>query len=49
MRRLKEVAEEYGIEVKYVDEDHTPKTCPICGAIENHGKNIEGIIEMLQT
>jgi len=33
---LKEVAEEYRIEVEYVDKDHKSKTCLICRAIENH-------------
>ena|GEM_PF-2275325 len=41
MRRLKEVSEEYGIEVEYVDEENTSKTCPICRAIDNH-KRIPG-------
>jgi transposase, IS605 OrfB family, central region len=36
LRRPKEVAEEYGIEVEYVDKDHTSRTRPICRATENH-------------
>ncbi|MEM4970261.1 MAG: zinc ribbon domain-containing protein, partial [Sulfolobales archaeon] len=29
LRRLREVAEEYGIEVEFVDEESASKTCPI--------------------
>ncbi|WP_342667088.1 zinc ribbon domain-containing protein [Thermococcus celericrescens] len=31
IKRLKEVAEEYGISVIVVDEAFTSKRCPVCG------------------
>ena len=43
--RLKEVGEEYGIEVEYVNEDHTSKTYPICRAIENHERIYRGLFK----
>ncbi|MEM1611401.1 MAG: zinc ribbon domain-containing protein [Sulfolobales archaeon] len=33
---MKEVAEEYGIEIEHVDEENTSRTCPICRTIEGH-------------
>jgi len=31
IKRIKEVAQEYGIKVKLVDEENTSKTCSLCG------------------
>ncbi|MEM4972034.1 MAG: transposase, partial [Sulfolobales archaeon] len=45
LRRLKEVAEEYGIEVEHVDEKDTSRTCPICRAIENHKRISRGLFK----
>jgi len=45
LRKLKEVAEEYGVVVEYVDEDHTSRTCPICRAIENHERIARGLFK----
>ncbi len=45
LRRLREVAEEYGVEVEYIDEENTSKTCPICGAIENHKRITRGLLK----
>ncbi|MEM1610312.1 MAG: transposase [Sulfolobales archaeon] len=45
LRRLKEVAEEYGIEVEHVDEKDTSRTCPICRAIENHERITRGLFK----
>jgi len=36
LRKSKEVAEEYGIEVEYIDMKNTSKKCLICGTIDNH-------------
>jgi len=49
LRRLKEVAEEYGIEVEYVDERDTSRTCPICRTHIGHKRISQGIAEVLQT
>ncbi len=45
LRRVKEVGEEYGIEVEYVDEKDTSRTCPICRAIENHERIYRGLLK----
>ena len=31
IKRIKDVADEYGIKVKLVDEENTSKTCSLCG------------------
>ncbi|MEM4970162.1 MAG: transposase [Sulfolobales archaeon] len=45
LRRLREVAEEYGIEVEHVDEENTSRTCPICRAIEDHKRISRGLFK----
>ncbi|MEM1611557.1 MAG: zinc ribbon domain-containing protein [Sulfolobales archaeon] len=45
LRRLREVAEEYGIEVEHVDEKDTSRTCPICRTIENHERITRGLFK----
>ncbi len=37
IKRLKEVAEEYGIQVLVVDEAFTSRTCPVCGKPPHEG------------
>ncbi|MEM4971063.1 MAG: transposase [Sulfolobales archaeon] len=45
LRRLRDVAEEYGIEVEHVDEENTSRTCPICRTIENHERISRGLFK----
>ncbi|MEM4969747.1 MAG: transposase [Sulfolobales archaeon] len=45
LRRLREVAEEYGIEIEHVDEKNTSRTCPICRSIENHERITRGLFK----
>ncbi|MEM4970670.1 MAG: transposase [Sulfolobales archaeon] len=45
LRRLRDVAEEYGIEVEHVDEENTSRTCPICRTIENHERISRGLLK----
>ncbi|MEL9908669.1 MAG: transposase [Desulfurococcus sp.] len=45
LRRLKEVAEEYGIEVEYVDERDTSRTCPICRTHIGHKRIVRGLLK----
>jgi putative transposase len=45
LRRLKEVAEGYGIEVECVDEDHTLRTCPIYRAIDSRKRITRGLLK----
>ncbi|MEM1610415.1 MAG: transposase [Sulfolobales archaeon] len=45
LRRLREVAEEYGIEIEHVDEKDTSRTCPICRTIENHERISRGLFK----
>jgi len=37
INRIKDVAEEYGIKVKLVDEENTSKTCSLCGKFTRTG------------
>ena len=45
LRRLREVAEEYGVEVKYVDEKDTSRTCPICRTYIGHKRIARGLLK----
>jgi len=45
IKRLKEVAEEYGIEVKVVDEVFTSQTCPLCGQRHPNGRIFRGLFK----
>jgi transposase len=39
IKRIKNVAQEYGIKVKLVDEENTSKTCSLCGEIHEERKD----------
>ncbi|ACJ16732.1 Hypothetical transposase [Thermococcus onnurineus NA1] len=43
IKRLKEVAEEYGILVEVVDEAFTSKTCPVCGKPHKGARFVRGL------
>ncbi|ALL00768.1 putative transposase [Pyrodictium delaneyi] len=43
LRRLKEVAWEYGIEVVEVDEAYTSQRCPLCGAVHPRARVHRGL------
>lgn len=45
LRRLREVAEEYGVEVEYVDERDTSRTCPICRTHIGHKRIARGLLK----
>ncbi|AEH24500.1 RNA-guided endonuclease InsQ/TnpB family protein [Pyrococcus yayanosii] len=45
IKRLKEVAEEYGIKVVIVDEAFTSKTCPLCGQRHPNGRFVRGLFK----
>ena len=45
LRRLREVAEEYGIEVEYTDEKDTSRTCPICRTHIGHKRIARGLLK----
>ena len=45
LRRLKEVAEEHGIEIEYVDEKDTSRTCPICRTHIGHKRVARGLLK----
>ncbi|ACS90930.1 MULTISPECIES: RNA-guided endonuclease TnpB family protein [Thermococcus] len=45
IKRLKEVAEEYGIQVLLVDEDFTSQTCPLCGQRHSNGRIFRGLFK----
>ncbi|WP_148882287.1 RNA-guided endonuclease InsQ/TnpB family protein [Thermococcus aciditolerans] len=45
IKRLKEVAEEYGIKVEVVDEAFTSQTCPLCGQRHVNGRIFRGLFE----
>lgn len=44
LRRLRDVAEEYGIEVEYVDERNTSRTCPMCRTHIGHKRIVRGLL-----
>ena len=43
VKRIREVAEEYGIRVEEVDESYTSKTCSICGTRHRNGRKQRGL------
>ncbi|WP_087036083.1 RNA-guided endonuclease InsQ/TnpB family protein [Thermococcus litoralis] len=43
IKRLKEVSEEYGIQVMVVDEAFTSKTCPVCGKPHKGARFVRGL------
>ena len=43
IKRLKEVAEEYGIKVELVDEAFTSQTCPLCGKPHKGARFVRGL------
>ncbi|BAD84487.1 probable transposase [Thermococcus kodakarensis KOD1] len=45
IKRLKEVAEEYGISVIVVDEAFTSKTCPVCGKPHEGARFVRGLFK----
>ncbi|NJE60770.1 RNA-guided endonuclease TnpB family protein [Thermococcus sp. 21S7] len=45
IKRLTEVAEEYGIEVVVVDEAFTSKVCPLCGQRHSNGRIFRGLFK----
>ncbi|USG99614.1 transposase [Thermococcus argininiproducens] len=45
IKRLKEVSEEYGIQVVLVDEAFTSQTCPLCGQRHPNGRFVRGLFK----
>ncbi len=45
IKRLKEVSEEYGVEVVVVDEAFTSKTCPVCGKPHYGARLVRGLFK----
>jgi len=45
IKRLTEVAEEYGIQVVVVDEAFTSKTCPVCGRPHEGARFVRGLFK----
>ncbi|KUH34733.1 transposase [Thermococcus celericrescens] len=45
IKRLKEVAEEYGIRVLVVNEAFTSKTCPVCGKPHEGARFVRGLFK----
>ncbi len=45
IKRLKEVSEEYGIEVKLVGEAFTSKLCPVCGKPHEGARFVRGLFK----
>jgi len=45
IKRLKEVAEEYGISVEVVNEAFTSKTCPLCGKPHDGARFVRGLFK----
>ncbi len=45
IKRLREVAEEYGISVVVVDEAFTSKLCPLCGQRHSNGRIFRGLFK----
>ncbi|CAI1493401.1 transposase [Thermococcus nautili] len=43
IKRLTEVAEEYGVQVELVDEAFTSKTCPVCGRPHEGARFVRGL------
>ncbi|NJE00472.1 RNA-guided endonuclease TnpB family protein [Thermococcus sp. JdF3] len=49
IKRLKEVAEEYGIEVMVVGEAFTSQTCPVCGKPHEGARFVRGLFKCRAT
>ena len=49
INRIKDVAQEYGIKVKPVNETNTSKTCSLCGEIHENGRIKRGLFECPHT
>jgi len=49
IKRIKDVAQEYGIKVKLVDEENTSKTCSLCGEIHENGRIERGLFKCPHT
>jgi len=49
IKRIKNVAEEYGIKVKLVDEENTSKKCSLCGEIHENGRIERGLFKCPHT
>jgi len=45
IKRLKEVAEEYGIQVLLVDEAFTSQICPLCGQRHSNARFVRGLFK----
>jgi putative transposase len=45
IKRLKEVSEEYGIEVVLVDEAFSSQTCPLCGQRHKNARFVRGLFK----
>ena len=45
IKRLTEVAEEYGIKVVVVDEAFTSRTCPVCGKLHEGARFVRGLFK----
>ncbi|NJF24416.1 transposase [Thermococcus sp. Bubb.Bath] len=49
IKRLKEVAEEYGIQVLVVNEAFTSKACPVCGKPHKGARFVRGLFKCPET
>jgi transposase len=49
IKRIKNVAQEYGIKVKLVDEENTSKKCSLCGEIHEDGRIERGLFKCPHT
>ena len=45
LKRLREVAVEYGIEVEFIDESNTSRTCPLCRTRAGHKRVTRGLLK----
>ncbi|MFP3130324.1 MAG: transposase [Nitrososphaeria archaeon] len=49
IKRIKDIAQEYGIKVKLVDEENTSKKCSLCGEIHEDGRIKRGLFKCPHT
>ena len=49
IQRIKDVAQEYGIKVKLVDEENTSKTRSLCGEMHENGRIKRGLFKCPHT
>jgi len=49
IKRIKDIAQEYGIKVKLLDEENTSKTCSLCGEIHENGRIKRGLFKCSHT